>query len=147
MQDRPSFEELLDAVREFLQNEIMLEQTDDRARFRTRVAINALHILKREWRNEGQHVRDELDGLRRLLHQNGVTPDGPDALRGLVSKLNTQLAASIRQGNAPPGTFDHLVRVTVQKLQVVNPSYLAHSIDSDAGGTLADIGASGAKES
>jgi hypothetical protein len=124
----------------------MLEQTDDRTRFRTLVAINALHILKREWRNEGQHVRDELQGLRWLLEQNGVTPDGPDALRGLVSTLNTQLAASIRKGNQPPGTFDHLVRVTIQKLQVVNPSYLAHAGDSDVGGTLADIGASCAKE-
>jgi hypothetical protein len=125
MQDRPSFQELLDAVRGFLQDEIIPEKVHDRARFQTLVAINALEILHREWDCQDQHISDEFEGLCKLFHTPGLTPDGPRSSRELVIGLNGRLAALIRRGEAPAGTFEHLLRVTAQKLEVVNPKYLA----------------------
>jgi hypothetical protein len=141
MQDRPSFQELLDAVREFLQEEIIPENVHDRARFRTLVAINALEILHREWDCQGQHITDEFEGLCQLFHPPGITPGGSRSSRELVVELNGRLAALIRRGEAPAGTFEHLLRVTAQKLEVVNPQYLAvydAESDTDDGGSPPD---------
>jgi hypothetical protein len=62
MQDRPSFVELLDAVRHFLETEVAPRQTDHRARFRTLVTINALTILDREFRQDADIVRTKRSG-------------------------------------------------------------------------------------
>lgn len=48
MSDRPSPPELAEAVREFLEAEILPTVTDQRLRFRTLVAMNALSIVQRE---------------------------------------------------------------------------------------------------
>jgi hypothetical protein len=127
MQDRPSFEELLDAVREFLENEVVPEQTDHRSRFRTLVAINALTILQRELSQEAAHVANEGVELWRLLRRDGSAPGDPETLRDLVLELNAELSELIRRGEAPAGTFAHLRRVVAQKLEVASPGYLARS--------------------
>ena len=46
--DRPNASELATAVREFLEAEILPVLTDQRLRFRTLVAMNALSIVERE---------------------------------------------------------------------------------------------------
>ena len=46
--DRPNARELATAVREFLEAEILPVVTDQRLRFRTLVAMNALSIVERE---------------------------------------------------------------------------------------------------
>jgi hypothetical protein len=46
--DRPNASELATAVREFLEAEILPVVTDQRLRFRTLVAMNALSIVERE---------------------------------------------------------------------------------------------------
>jgi hypothetical protein len=46
--DRPRAAELATAVREFLEEEILPVLTDQRLRFRTLVAMNALSIVERE---------------------------------------------------------------------------------------------------
>ena len=48
MSDRPSAAELAAAVREFLEVEILPTLDDQRLRFRTLVAMNALSIVERE---------------------------------------------------------------------------------------------------
>ena len=48
MSDRPSAGELAAAVREFLESEILPTLDDQRLRFRTLVAMNALGIVERE---------------------------------------------------------------------------------------------------
>ena len=49
MQDRPTAVELLEAVREFLGQDVM-PAVEGRVRFHTRVAVNALGMLERELR-------------------------------------------------------------------------------------------------
>ena len=46
--DRPTPQELVEAVREFLQDEILPILDDHRLKFRTLVAINGLGIAERE---------------------------------------------------------------------------------------------------
>jgi hypothetical protein len=46
-QDRPTAAELVGAVREFLERDVMAA-TDGRVQFHTRVAINALGMVERE---------------------------------------------------------------------------------------------------
>ena len=47
--DRPDAAELLDAIREFLENDVMAA-TEGRVQFHTRVAINGLNMVTRELR-------------------------------------------------------------------------------------------------
>lgn len=125
MQDRPSFAELLDAVREFLETEVAPQQSDHRARFRTLVAINALTILQRELDREAQLVHDEAARVAALLGREVDIPDDPEDLRALVGELNAELARRIRAGDVPEGTLEHLRRVGAAKLAVASPRYLA----------------------
>jgi hypothetical protein len=124
MQDRPTFGELLDAVREFLDEEVAPQQTDHRARFRTLVAINALTILGREHDQEDRLVREELGAIAALLGRDAPVADGAAGAREAVHELNADLAARIRRGEAPGGTLAHLRRVGAAKLAVASPRYL-----------------------
>ena len=124
MQDRPSAPELLDAVREFLEDEIAPALADQRTRFRALVAVNALKILQREAVEETDHVYDEACGLRALLKSDAPLPNDADAQRQLVLHLNAELARLIRSGRPPAGTAEHLRRVGNAKLAIASPEYL-----------------------
>lgn len=120
MQDAPSAAELVEAVREFLEQEVAPGQTDRRARFRTLVAINALAIAQRELESGEALAREELDSLALLLDAR-LDPGPP---RERLLELNRELCARIRRGEAPPGTLAHLRRVGAAKLRVASPRYL-----------------------
>jgi Domain of unknown function (DUF6285) len=125
MQDRPDFAELLDAVRQFLEDEVAPNQVDRRARFRTLVAINAVTILERELREEPEIVRDEAERLVRLLGRDIALPEQPAELAAVVLALNRELAARIRRGEDTDGVLEHLRHVGAAKLRVASPRYLA----------------------
>ena|SRR5438309_1289872 len=97
MSERPTPAELVAAARDFLEQELLPTLEDERLRFRTRVAANALAIACRE-----------LDSAPGLL--------GADELR--------DLARRIRAGDVPPGTLDLLRRHVASKLAIVSPRYL-----------------------
>lgn len=107
--DAPSAAELIEAVREWLQREV-LTATDGRLQYHTRVAINALAIVERELGlGAVQHVA-HLDRLERL----GVADDAV-------------LAAAIRAGDLDDRLEEvrSLVWQSVRdKLAVANPKYL-----------------------
>jgi hypothetical protein len=124
MQDGPNFTEVLDAVRHFLRTEIEPQQTEHRGRFRTLVAINALAILEREYEQEDDNLRDEAVRLGRLLDQPIDLPAGHKEIVALVSRLNADLSARIRRGDAPEGVLAHLKHVGAAKLRVASPQYL-----------------------
>ncbi len=94
MPDRPSTAELVEAVWEFLGQEILPNAKDHREKFRTLVAMNALAIARREL--EGG-VREADEELR-------------------------ELARRIRAGDAPEATL--LKELVAAKLRVSNPQYL-----------------------
>ena len=124
MQDRPDFAELLDSVREFVEDEILPTLTDHRTRFRTLVSINALTILGRELQLETGLIHEEAAALQRLLGEEGEVPDDLEALHARVRELNGELAARIRAGDVPAGTLEHLLAVGAGKLEVASPKYL-----------------------
>ena len=108
LHDRPTAAELVEAVREFLERDVM-DATDGSVRFHTRVAINALGIVERELAGGRGHEAEHEARLAAL----GVSDDA-------------ELAAKIRSG-ALDDRWDEVVdsvRADVlDKLAVANPTY------------------------
>lgn len=107
--DLPDAAGLVEAVREFLENDVMTS-TEGRVQFHTRVAVNVLAMVERELR----------DGAAQLeAHRAGLTALGMADERAL--------ADAIRSG-ALDDRLDEVrafVESTVQaKLEVANPRYL-----------------------
>lgn len=96
MTERPTAQELAEAILEFLGGEILPTITDHRLRFRMLVAMNALSIVYRE-----------LDGL----------PAQDDAEQ-------RDLAAKIRGGEVPPGTLRRVKADVEARLRIASPRYL-----------------------
>src|SRR5207244_5805865 len=120
-QDRPSAAELAQAVREFIETEVLPGIDDPRLRFRTLVAANGLGILEREIALGAPLVRREVGSLARLLGLTASIPDDVDELRRQAADLNRELAQRIRAGEAPEGTLAHLVATVGDQLRVASP--------------------------
>jgi hypothetical protein len=115
MQDRPTAVELLEAVREFLERDVM-PATEGRVRFHSRVAVNALGMLERELRLGPELDAAERDRLAALL--------GHDAD---LAALTAMLAGRIRDGSLDDRRDEVVdaVRESVRaKLLVANPDYV-----------------------
>jgi hypothetical protein len=97
MSDRPTALELLEAVEEFLSSEVLPTLDDQRLKFRTLVAMNALGIARRE-------LEADEPGL------------GEDEIR--------ELARRIRAGDVPADAHAILKEHVEAKLRVSNPQYL-----------------------
>jgi hypothetical protein len=115
MQDRPTAAELVGAVREFLEQDVM-SAVEGRVAFHTRVAVNALGMVERELQLGPDAERAERERAVGLLGRDGGTRE-----------LERELAARIRAGTL---TYDDTavvehVRATVHdKLRIANPRYL-----------------------
>ena len=114
-QDRPSAADLVTAVREFLERDVMAA-TEGRVQFHTRVAVNVLSTVARELELGEGFATEERSRAAALLGHDGE----PDA-------LERELAAAIRSGALDDRDDDvrgH-VRATVrEKLLIANPGYL-----------------------
>jgi hypothetical protein len=115
MQDRPTAVELLEAVREFLEHDVM-PAVEGRVRFHTRVAVNALGMLEREVRLGPELDAAERSRLAVLLGHDADLPT-----------LTAELAGRIRDGSLDDRRDDVIaaVRESVRaKLLVANPDYV-----------------------
>lgn len=127
MQDRPSAIELLEAVRGFLEREV-IEALQGTAKFHARVAANVLAIVARELTHEPEHLAAEWQRLDALL--GAVEPPlEPVARREALGARTEALCARIRAGDADAGPFRaavlaHLRATTREKLAVANPKLL-----------------------
>src|ERR1700692_2834870 len=84
--DRPTAAELVEATREFLESEILPTLTDQRLRFRTLVAINALRIAQRELESgEELPAEEELAQLAREIRSGDVPEDALERVREHVA--------------------------------------------------------------
>jgi hypothetical protein len=92
--DRPDARELVEAVREFVERELLPTLDDHRLRFRTLVALNALGIAERE-----------------LAELPRPEPD-------------PELARRIRAGDPPPDALERAKAEVEAKLRVANPRAL-----------------------
>jgi len=94
--ERPTAQELTEAILEFLGGEILPTLTDHRLRFRTLVAMNALGIVHRELA--------------------APPPDDDRAQR--------ELARRIRAGDVPPGTLALVKEDVRRRLEIASPRCL-----------------------
>ena len=100
MTERPNARELASAVREFLEAEILPTLADQRMRFRTLVAMNALSIVERE--------------------SPPPTPPDPE---------DAELARRIRAGDVREEDLAVLRDRVREKLLVASPGYLERYSD------------------
>ena len=74
MQDRPTAKKLVEAVREFLKEEVLPDLEDSRIGYRMKVAMNGLGILERELAQEEKLLEEEHERLAHLLGEDGPRP-------------------------------------------------------------------------
>ena len=96
MSDRPTAQELAEAIQEFLGSEVLPTVSDHRLRFRLLVAMNALGIVYREL---------------------AALPAEDDAAQ-------RELARRIRAGDVPPETLARVKADVEARLLVASPRYL-----------------------
>jgi hypothetical protein len=127
MQDRPTAIELLDAVRGFVERDVIpaLEGT---AKFHARVAANVLAIVARELALDDAQLVAEWRRLDGLLDQAPLPAD-PAARREALRARTETLCARIRAGDADAGPFRdavvaHLAATVREKLAIANPKLL-----------------------
>ena len=96
MSERPTAQELTEAIVEFLGGEILPTLDDHRLRFRTLVAMNALGIVHREL---------------------AALPPEDDAVR-------SELARRIRAGDVDPGMLAQVKADVEARLRIASPRYL-----------------------
>jgi signal transduction protein with GAF and PtsI domain len=94
--ERPTPDELAEAIEEFLAGEVLPTLDDHRARFLMLVALNALGIVRRE--------------LTKL-------PSEDDAEQ-------RELVAQIRAGDVPAGTLARVKGDVAERLLIASPNYL-----------------------
>jgi hypothetical protein len=115
--NRPTRDELLEAVVEFLENRVM-PKLDKHTAFHTRVAVNVLNIVRRELEQGPGLDEEEVKRLRNLLGEDGT-----------LEELNTELCSRIRKGeldHRDPELMEHLFLTTMGKVSVDQPIYSAY---------------------
>lgn len=114
--NRPTDSELVEAVSEFLQNEIapLIDRSD--VRFRLKIANNVLGIIRRNLESGAEYTARECVALTQLTQSRD----------GDIEDLNKTLCKMIRDGQ-----FDDrlgelakaLIEPTLDKLAIDNPRY------------------------
>ncbi|MCO4773088.1 MAG: hypothetical protein KDA24_23845 [Deltaproteobacteria bacterium] len=125
MQYRPTQEELLLAIADFIEGDVR-PQLDDRAlSFRCLIAANLARMCVMERRMEEWHDGLELDSLRTILDDlPAVLPPTKEARRDLLEQLNSRLARDVRKSRVEmEPTAAHLRTVLKGRLSVTNPRF------------------------
>lgn len=115
-QDRPTASELVEAVIEYLERDVM--PIEGRVGFHGRVARNVLAIVRREL-----ELGDDLDAAERERLADLLADSDPNAT---TADLEAELSREIRAGHLDGrlGEVADAVRATVRgKLDVSNPEY------------------------
>ena len=112
MQDRPTAVEMLEAVAAFLEEDLMPTLTG-RLSFHTRVAVNLLRILAREWQLEPGHRDADRAGMTALLGHDGDP-----------QQLLDELAGELRSGQMDDRfgeVLSYLRQAALRKLEIASP--------------------------
>ena len=117
MQDQPTPVELINAVAEFLRNDVA-PQLSGHSAFKLRVGLNALVLVARQLTLEAAGDAAELERLSKLLGASGSLED-----------LNRLLSARIARGEVgfqTPGLTEHVWQTTMDKLAIDQPNYASY---------------------
>lgn len=123
MQDRPSLGELLDAIAELLDDEI-LPQLDGGSRHKVRVAANLCRIMGRE-----VELGAALDARERELLVDLLDHDGGES----TAELSAMLAERLHRGDDTLARAAHgaLVEIVRGKLAVAKPGHDAFDFGTE----------------
>jgi hypothetical protein len=130
MHDRPTAVELLEAVRHFLETDVV-PALDGPKKFHARVAANLMNVLSREWTLEEGQLRAEWDSLAALDGAAEAPPEKREDLRAALRQRTERLCERIREGEADAdpwraAVLRHLRLVVRHKLEVANPAMLGN---------------------
>ena len=115
--NRPNIKELVEAVREFIENKVQPE-IQGKTAFHSRIAVNALKIVERELEHGVRLNREEQARLVKILGQEGDLQD-----------LNNRLCQALQEGDMDyndPELLSHLRLTAIGKLSIDNPKYSAY---------------------
>jgi len=127
MHDRPTMNELLQAVTHFLDEEVVPHLTGSR-QFYGRVAANVLRTVIRELEHEDKHLTAEWERLNGLLSKE-ERPAARGELQRAIRRRTEELCQRIRQGEADAGPYRaqvlaHARESVREKLLVSNPGWI-----------------------
>ncbi len=122
MNDRPSAQELLEAVSRFLQDEAV-PALPGHLGYQTRVAANVVAIVAREIASEDRQQSEEWERLGSLLGDDAPPPGSREELRAALLDRNRALVARVRAGEGDAGEWRlaliaHLKQTVADKLMV-----------------------------
>lgn len=128
MHDRPTAAELLEAVRHFLETDVV-PALEGPKKFHARVAANVMSILTREWQLEEGQLAAEWSSATALLGETTALPATRAEVREQLGRMTERLCERIRGGDADAGPWRgevlrHLRLVVRQKLEVASPGML-----------------------
>jgi hypothetical protein len=139
MHDRPTAPELLAAVREFLNREVIPACGNHWLRFRALIAANVLSVVERELVGEECRLRAEWCRLVALVGSatGNERPSTLDELRAAIETCGRALCARIRAKEADDEPWRREVLAYArwavrEKLLVSNPRFLARMESSGA---------------
>jgi hypothetical protein len=122
--DRPTAGELVDAVTEFLERDVQ-PSLEGRLAFHTRVAVNALRIVRREMDLGSQLDAARRAGLNELLRRDG-SANSANSGDASTRELEIALARRIREGSLDeqrPELVAYLRATLRLQLDIVHPGY------------------------
>jgi hypothetical protein len=120
MQFEPSAQELLAAIAELLEDEL-LPALPDELKHKCRVAANLVRILEREEQLGPGAAAREREALRALLGETGDSGGGSD-----IAELSRRLAGRIGSDDDPAfqrRTWDALVAIARADLAIAKPGH------------------------
>ena len=123
MQDEPTPKELINAVADFLRNDIA-PQIRGHYAFKLRVSINALDLVVRQIKLQQGSEAAEAARLSKIL-----------GMEASLRELNQVLAQRIAKGEVDlqtPDVAEHLWQTTMDKLAVDQPNYAAYKRELEA---------------
>ncbi|EGP06385.1 hypothetical protein CSIRO_3963 [Bradyrhizobiaceae bacterium SG-6C] len=124
MQDQPTPAELINAVANFLRNDVAPKLSGHTA-FKLRVGLNALDLVVRQLTLEASGDAAALERLSKLLGKTGSLED-----------LNRLLSARIASGEVgfdTPGLIEHVWQTTMDKLAIDQPTYASYRRERETG--------------
>lgn len=128
MQDRPTADELLEAVEHFLDD--LTTNLEGSRSFHARVAANAVRIVRRELAHEDDDLAAEWAGLDSLLGPESP-PHSRAEMRNRIRERTGELCDRIRTEDGDDEfvrrTFSHVQAILRNKLRVSDPELLSRS--------------------
>jgi hypothetical protein len=125
MQDEPTPTELIQAVADFLRNDITPMIKGHNA-FKLRVGINALDLVMRQLTLEQGSDAAEAARLKQLLSADGSLVELNRALSEKIANAEVDLQT--------PGLSEHLWQTTMDKLAVDQPNYASYKRELEGKG-------------